>query len=375
MFAHMKHGSTKNAFWDVNNKKYRKWCSLFNLFYLITLMAYLCSQRTTNVQIKYFMFDWSIYRLFVPNTAWKRDSLQIMIFVNVSSSWSMFQLKTRFETWITRNDVNGVSLLYLSYLLTLMVYLCSQWAPNVQITYFMVHWSIYSLFVLNRGWKPDHFQIMIFVYVCSTWSIVELKTRFETRITRNDVNGVSLFHLPYLITLMVYLCSQTTPNAQIKFLMFDWSIYRLFVLNRGWKPDYFQIMIFVNVCSTWSIVELKARFETWITRNDINGVRLFHLSCLITLMVYLCSQLTPNVQIKFFRFDWWIYSLFVPNTYWKRDSLQIMIFVNVCSTWRMVQLKTRFETWITRNDVNGVFVSPFLFNNTYGSQWTPNVQI
>jgi hypothetical protein len=58
---------------------------------------------------------------------------------------------------------------------------------------------------------------------------------------------VSLFHLSYLITLTAYLCSQWTPNVQMKYFMFDWSIYRLLVLNRGWKRDPLQIMIFVYV--------------------------------------------------------------------------------------------------------------------------------
>jgi hypothetical protein len=158
-------------------------------------MVCLSSQRTANVQIKYFTFDCSIYRLFVQNKVLKRDSLQMMIFVNVCSSRCMVQLKPHFETSVTRNDVYGVILLHLSYLITLMVYLCSQCTPKCQINYFMFDWSIYRLFVLNRGWKHDSLQMMIFVYVCSTWSIVELKTRFGTWITRNDVNGVSLFHL------------------------------------------------------------------------------------------------------------------------------------------------------------------------------------
>jgi hypothetical protein len=51
----------------------------------------------------------------------------------------------------------------------------------------------YVWFVLNRGWKRDPLQIIIFVYVSSTcW----IKTRFESWISRNDENGVSLFHLP-----------------------------------------------------------------------------------------------------------------------------------------------------------------------------------
>jgi hypothetical protein len=125
-----------------------------------------------------------------------------MIFVNVWSKWSMFQLKTRLEPWITRNDVKGVvSLWQLSYVITLMANLCSRTTPNFEIKYFMFDWLIYRLFVLNRGWKLDFLQMMIFVYVSTTWGIVELKTRFETWITRNDVNIVSLCHPSYLITL------------------------------------------------------------------------------------------------------------------------------------------------------------------------------
>jgi hypothetical protein len=121
---------------------------------------------------------------------------------------------------------------------------------------------------------------MIFVYISSTRCIVELKTRFETFITRNDVNGVRLFQFSYLITLTAYQCFQWTPKVQIKYFMVDWTIYRLFVLNRGWKIDSIQIMIFVYVCSTWGIFEIKSRFETGIIRNNVNGVRLFHLSYL-----------------------------------------------------------------------------------------------
>jgi hypothetical protein len=218
----------------------------------------------------------------------------------------------------------------------------------------MFDWSIYRLFVLNRGWKPDSLQMIIFVYVCSTCGIVELKTCFDTWIKRNDVNGVSLCHLSYLITLKANLCSRLTPNVQIKYFRFDWSICRLFLLNMVCKRDFLQMMKFVHICSTWGIVELKTRFQKWITRNEVNGECLFDLSYLITLMAYLCSQRTPNVQIKFLMFYWSIYRLFMPYKDCKRDSLQMMIFVYVCSTWGIVEPKTRFETWITRNEVNGV---------------------
>jgi hypothetical protein len=123
--------------------------------------------------------------------------------------------------------------------------------------------------VLNRAWKRYSLKIMIFLYVRTTCSVVKLKTQFEIWKAINDVNGVSLFHLSYLITLMAYLCSERTPNLHIKYFMFDWSIYTLFVLNRCWKRDSLQMMIFVVVCSSWSMVQLKIIFEAWITRNDL----------------------------------------------------------------------------------------------------------
>jgi hypothetical protein len=130
----------------------------------------------------------------------------------------------------------------------------------------------YDRLVLNRGWKRNYLQIMIFHNVCSTWGIVELKTRYKTWITRNDVNRLNLFHISYLITHMAFRRSQWTPNVQIKYFMFDWSMYRLFVLKTGFKLDSLQMMIFVDVCSTWSIVQLKTRFETWITLNEVKCV-------------------------------------------------------------------------------------------------------
>jgi hypothetical protein len=155
---------------------------------------------------------------------------------------------------------------------------------------------------------------------------------------------------PKVLTHRVYFSSETTPNFQMHYFMFDWSIYRLFVLNSGWKCVPLQMMIFLIICSTWSMVELKTRIEAWITRNDVNVVRFFHLLYLITLRAYLCSQRTPTVQINYFMFDWSIYRLFVLNNSWKHDSLQIMLFVYVSTTWSIVELETRFEAWITRND-------------------------
>jgi hypothetical protein len=195
-------------------------------------MAYLCSQWTQTVQIKYFMFDWSIYRLFVLNRDWKRDSLQIMIFVYVWSSWSIVELKTRFETWIKRNDVNGVSLINFPYLINLMAYLCSQWTPRVQINYFMFDWTIYRLFVLNRGCKFDSPNNDIRTNLLD---MRHIKTKNAVWVANNKKKRKWwLFHLSYLITLKAYLSSQWTLNVQINYFMFDSSIFRLFVLNRCW---------------------------------------------------------------------------------------------------------------------------------------------
>jgi hypothetical protein len=154
-------------------------------------------------------------------------------------------------------------------------------------------------------WLSPSNNIRIF---SSTWIFVEFKTRFETWIIRNDLNGVSWFNPLYFITLMAYLCSQQTPNVQFNYFMFVWSIYGLFVLNTACKRDSLQMMISVNVCSTCCMVQLKTRFEMLITRNDVNGVCLFHLSFLITLTVTWAHNGHPMSK-------WCILCLLVPRTY------------------------------------------------------------
>jgi hypothetical protein len=223
----------------------------------------------------------------------------------------------------------------------------------------MSKWSILCLICRSAGYLGYieagilTLQIMIFVYVCSTWGIVELKTRFETWITRNDVYGVTLFHLYYLITLMAYLCSQRlqTYTIRILFWLVDLqTICAKYRLEMRIHPRDNIRKCLLDMRHRWT----KNAFWDVKGRNYINGVSLFHLSYLITLIAYLWSQWTPYVHINYFMFHWSIYGLLVLNTAWKNDFLLMMIFVNVWSTWRTVQLKTRFETWITGNDVNGV---------------------
>jgi hypothetical protein len=129
------------------------------------------------------LYVWSIYRPFVLNTVWKREFVQMMIFVYVCSTCSVVELKTWFEIWIARNEVNGVIWFHFYYLIKFgsghLAYLCSQWAPAVEIKYFMCDWSIYNIFVVNTGLKRDSLQMMILAYVCSTCSVVELKRNLK----------------------------------------------------------------------------------------------------------------------------------------------------------------------------------------------------
>jgi hypothetical protein len=92
----------KNAFSDENNKKWHKWCKINSPFsYNNTYGLPVLTMDTGCTNQVFLIFDWSIYRTCVLNTGWKRESLQLMIFVNVCTSWSKVELNTRFETWIT----------------------------------------------------------------------------------------------------------------------------------------------------------------------------------------------------------------------------------------------------------------------------------
>jgi hypothetical protein len=124
-----------------------------------------------------------------------------------------------------------------------MAYLCSQWKPNIQIKHFMFERSNYRLFVLNFDWKRDSLQIMIFVYVSTTWSIVELKTLFETWITKNDVNGVSSFRFLFFNTYCLHVLTMDikSPNE----LFYVWWIYRLFV--KKWMETWVSPNIVIRM--------------------------------------------------------------------------------------------------------------------------------
>jgi hypothetical protein len=110
----------KNSFWDVNKKKWHNWCKFVSHFLYNNGLAVLTMDTKSPNQV-FLMFDWKINRPFLLNSGWNLNYLQIKIFVHVCSAWSIFELKIPYETWITRNDVNGVSWVHLYSLITHIV--------------------------------------------------------------------------------------------------------------------------------------------------------------------------------------------------------------------------------------------------------------
>jgi hypothetical protein len=85
----MKHGSIKNAFWDVNNMKWRKWYKFDSSFLFNNTYGLTVHTKNTKIPNQVSYAWWSIYRLFVTNRCWKRDYLQIIIFVYDCSTWGL----------------------------------------------------------------------------------------------------------------------------------------------------------------------------------------------------------------------------------------------------------------------------------------------
>jgi hypothetical protein len=87
----MRHSWTKNAFWDVNNKKWRKWCKyvspfIFNNTYGLPVLT--MDTKCPNEVFYVWLIDLQAILL---NKGWKRDSLQIMIFAYVYSTWDIVE--------------------------------------------------------------------------------------------------------------------------------------------------------------------------------------------------------------------------------------------------------------------------------------------
>jgi hypothetical protein len=202
-----------------------------------------------------------------------------MILVYVCVTWIIVEIKTRFETWITWNDVNGLR--FVPPFLFNNTYCLPVLTKDTKYTNQVFYaWLVY-LKTINR------------IYVIETWyspndgirkCLLDMK-RGSNKNTFWEVGNKKWrkwlkFESPFLFNntygLPVLTMDTKCPNQ----LFYEWL-----VLNRVWKRVCLQIITFVYVCSSLSIAELNTRFETWITRNDVNGVSLFNPSYLITLMV------------------------------------------------------------------------------------------
>jgi hypothetical protein len=172
----------------------------------------------------------------------------------------------------------------------------------------MCHWSIYRLFVLHTGRKLDSLQMIIIVNVCSSWSIFQLKTRFEASITTKDVNGVTFFHLPNLITLGLPVLTMDTkcPNQ----VLYDWL-----VLNRGWKrdsPNNDIRICLLDMRHSWTKNDLRdVNYKKW--RKWSKFVSLFLFNNTYGLPVFKMETKSPNQVCH----DWEVdLQAFVLNSGW-----------------------------------------------------------
>jgi hypothetical protein len=156
-----------------------------------------------------------------------------------------------------------------------LAYLCSQWEPNVQIKYFMFDCSIYRLFVLNRGCKLDSlskewysncfFDMNHSWTKYAFWDVYNKKWRKWCK-----------FALPFFFSNNYGLPVLTMDTKCTNQVFYVWSIYRLLVLNRGWKrvsPNNYIHIFLLDMRHSWT----RNAFVTWIRRKDVNGVSLFHL--------------------------------------------------------------------------------------------------
>jgi hypothetical protein len=228
-------------------------------------MPYLCSPLVPNVQIVYFVFDWSIYRQFVLNRAWKLDSVEMMIFPYVCSICSVFKLKTRWDVnnkkwrkWCTCvspflfNKTCGLPVLTMGTKCTNQVF--NVWLVDLQTIcakYWLETWFSPNddiricLFDMQRSWSKNAF-----------WVVNNTKWRKRCKI-------VSLFLFNNTCALPVLTLCPKCPDRVFYIWLVD--LYS-FVVNTGLKHDPFQMVIFVYVCSTCSVVELKTQFETRIAK-------------------------------------------------------------------------------------------------------------
>jgi hypothetical protein len=163
-------------------------------------MAYLSYQGLPNVQNKYFVWLVDLHTIYgtYKQKTWFHTKNDIRIcLVDMRHVWSIKRFLRRVKQEMTKM----VFLFHISYLITLMAYLCSKWTPNVQIEYFMFVRS--AEYVLNTGWKRDSYP-----NDDTRKGLLDMKYSW----TKNacwDVNNkkLRLFHISYLLTIMISMRS------------------------------------------------------------------------------------------------------------------------------------------------------------------------
>jgi hypothetical protein len=101
----MKHDSTKNVFWDVNNKKWRKRCKFVSLFIFNNnygIRVHIMETKCRNQVFYVWLVDLQTYCAKYGLEIWVPPNNDIGICL-----LGILKLKTRFEMWITRRNVNG----------------------------------------------------------------------------------------------------------------------------------------------------------------------------------------------------------------------------------------------------------------------------
>jgi hypothetical protein len=108
----MGHIWTKNAFWDVNNRKWRTWCKIVSPFlYNNTYGFPMLTMDTKCPKEVFYVGLVDLHNICSKQglETWLTPNIGIRICLpDMEHRWT----KYAFEKWITRNDVNGVRLFH-----------------------------------------------------------------------------------------------------------------------------------------------------------------------------------------------------------------------------------------------------------------------
>jgi hypothetical protein len=123
----MRHSWTKNAFWNLNTKKWLNGVFCIQFYYLITSLSQgikLTCAHNGHQLFKSRFYFWLVHLQAICAKygleTWFPPNDDIRIFC---STCSVVEVKTLFETWRARNDVIGVYWFHLSYLITVLAFL------------------------------------------------------------------------------------------------------------------------------------------------------------------------------------------------------------------------------------------------------------